>query len=104
MACVCQTVVLFLSANPIVSAAGDAGDKLQLAQHMPLAARSLLLDVVRTTDGGLVAVGERGHVVMSVDGETWIQEVAKAIQASDLGLSDGEISNLHDRGIVAGAE
>ncbi|MFZ2493367.1 MAG: YCF48-related protein [Thermoanaerobaculia bacterium] len=39
----------------------------------PLASKSLLLDVART-DGLLVAVGERGHIVTSTDsGVTWTQ-------------------------------
>lgn len=44
----------------------------QPAEMMPLAAKSVLLDVV-DTGKRLVAVGERGHVVVSLDGETWVQ-------------------------------
>jgi photosystem II stability/assembly factor-like uncharacterized protein len=43
------------------------------AEHQPLAARSLLLDVIRVPGHGFVAVGERGHVVRSPDGVTWEQ-------------------------------
>lgn len=43
------------------------------SQTLPLAARSLLLDVVRLDNGRLVAVGERGHVVYSDDGTEWTQ-------------------------------
>lgn len=42
------------------------------AEKMPLAAESLLLDVVNTGKR-FVAVGERGHVVASLDGEGWVQ-------------------------------
>ena len=42
------------------------------AEMMPRVARSMLLDAART-DGGYVAVGERGHVVLSDDARTWKQ-------------------------------
>jgi photosystem II stability/assembly factor-like uncharacterized protein len=42
------------------------------AEIMPRASRSMLLDAVRTTSG-YVAVGERGHVLLSEDGQTWRQ-------------------------------
>lgn len=40
---------------------------------MPLAERSLLLDVMAVDGGGFVAVGERGHVIVSPDGQSWTQ-------------------------------
>jgi photosystem II stability/assembly factor-like uncharacterized protein len=43
------------------------------AQHQPLAAKSLLLDIIAIPDHGYVAVGERGHVVHSNDGLQWTQ-------------------------------
>ena len=42
------------------------------AEQLPRAAKSLLLDVVRT-DAGWFAVGERGHVLSSADGQQWTQ-------------------------------
>lgn len=42
------------------------------AEIMPLAAKSLLLDVVNTGER-LVAVGDRGDIVASLDGEKWAQ-------------------------------
>ena len=45
----------------------------------PLAPRSLLLDVCALPGGGLVAVGERGHVLTSGDaGASWTQRPAPA--------------------------
>ena len=42
------------------------------AEIMPMASKSLLLDV--TFNGGqYVAVGERGHILASTDGENWAQ-------------------------------
>ncbi len=42
------------------------------SEILPKAASSLLLDIART-DSGFVAVGERGHVLISTDGKTWEQ-------------------------------
>jgi len=46
---------------------------VEYAEHMPLAVRSLLLDIVVLPEGGFVAVGERGHVILSSDGHDWRQ-------------------------------
>ena len=43
---------------------------VEYAEHMPLATDSVLLDITRVGNT-LVAVGERGHVVISTDGENW---------------------------------
>lgn len=43
------------------------------AERLPLAYKSMLLDVVQKPEGGFVAVGERGHVVLSGDGSEWDQ-------------------------------
>ena len=40
---------------------------------MPLVEHSLLLDVMAIGGGGFVAVGERGHVIVSPDGQSWTQ-------------------------------
>ncbi|MGH8454113.1 MAG: WD40/YVTN/BNR-like repeat-containing protein, partial [Nevskiales bacterium] len=42
------------------------------SEIMPKAQKSLLLDV-EDTGAGLIAVGERGHVLLSADGEKWNQ-------------------------------
>ncbi|HSW12408.1 MAG TPA: YCF48-related protein [Solimonas sp.] len=44
------------------------------AEIMPLASRSLLLDVVNTGER-LVAVGDRGHILVSNNGKDWAQVV-----------------------------
>ena len=60
---------------PFAGAEGPAGDD-EHALLMPLAARSLLLDLA-AGDGWMVAVGERGHVLVSRDdGRTWVQKPA----------------------------
>jgi photosystem II stability/assembly factor-like uncharacterized protein len=58
-------------------AAQDAGKaaadpSAQPAELMPRAAKSLLLDLVRTP-AGFFAVGERGHILRSADGTAWTQ-------------------------------
>ncbi|MGB1261375.1 MAG: YCF48-related protein [Cognaticolwellia sp.] len=39
----------------------------------PLASESLLLDIIEIDQSKLVAVGERGHILYSTDGENWQQ-------------------------------
>ncbi len=53
--------------------ADNAEDSPVMAELQPLAPESLLLDILRTSEGRLVAVGERGHVVTSSDGREWSQ-------------------------------
>jgi len=50
----------------------ETGLDVEYAEHMPLATESVLLDITRVGNT-LVAVGERGHVVTSTDGENWQQ-------------------------------
>jgi len=66
-------LALFLPAALCVSIRADNALDVEYAEHQPLATKSLLLDVTRIGDR-LVAVGERGHVVLSDDeGKTWYQ-------------------------------
>lgn len=55
-----------------LTAQADEHLDIEYAEIQPLAADSMLLDVTRVGDR-LVAVGERGHVVWSRDGEEWEQ-------------------------------
>lgn len=57
---------------PPVNAMAEATIKPHPAVSAPLAATSLMLDIVDTGDGW-VAVGERGHVLRSEDGVLWSQ-------------------------------
>ena len=45
---------------------------IEYAESMPLATESMLLDITYVGDT-IVAVGERGHIIRSTDGETWQQ-------------------------------
>ncbi|MFT5296464.1 MAG: photosystem II stability/assembly factor-like uncharacterized protein [Colwellia sp.] len=43
------------------------------AMQAPLASKSLMLDIIKINDKTLVAVGERGHILLSNDAITWRQ-------------------------------
>ena len=53
--------------------AQDADLDLRYAERLPLVPESMFLDITYTEDGELVAVGERGHVMISEDGVVWEQ-------------------------------
>jgi photosystem II stability/assembly factor-like uncharacterized protein len=55
------------------AAAIDDSLDVNYAEHLPLVAQSLLLDIMEVRGYGFVAVGERGHVVLSDDGDAWTQ-------------------------------
>ena len=64
-----------VSACVAAIAADDPATSLDVeyAELVPLSTRSLLLDITLIPDGGFIAVGERGHVVHSMDGQEWQQ-------------------------------
>ncbi len=47
------------------------------SELMPLAAKSMLLDIANTGER-LIAVGDRGHILASINGKDWVQVVAPA--------------------------
>jgi photosystem II stability/assembly factor-like uncharacterized protein len=68
-------VVLFsilLSGSISLDAYADQDLDINYAEHMPLATESVLLDITLAGET-LVAVGERGHIIRSTDGENWSQ-------------------------------
>ena len=68
-------ILLFaLTVQACISASLAADDHMDIeyAETQPLATESMLLDVTRIGNR-LVAVGERGHVVISDDGKNWKQ-------------------------------
>jgi photosystem II stability/assembly factor-like uncharacterized protein len=50
----------------------EGDPSVSAAEMKPKASHGLLLDIART-DTGFVAVGERGHILVSADGRTWRQ-------------------------------
>ena len=74
--------VAMLTQSPLIQGAGFVDPLDALAQQSALAAKSLLQGVARA-GSRLVAVGQRGHIVYSIDGgATWQQ--AKVPVSSDL--------------------
>jgi photosystem II stability/assembly factor-like uncharacterized protein len=76
------------------------------AEIMPLTPKSLLLDVVRT-DGKFVAVGDRGGIIVSVDGQNWKQKqvpVRAALTAVHFPDDQHGWAVGHDAAIVATAD
>lgn len=53
----------------------------QAAYQQPLAAQSLLTDIVSVKGSSLVAAGARGHILLSSDGQNW-QQAAVPVQAN----------------------
>ena len=53
----------------------------QVAYQMPMASKALLTDIVSVSGSSLVAIGERGHIIVSNDGEMW-QQAAVPVQAN----------------------
>ncbi len=53
-------------------AATDGDPMARVAETMPLASQSLMLDITRVGER-MVAVGERGQILVSADGTTWTQ-------------------------------
>ncbi len=83
-------VVLILS--PAHQAAAQDQDAPEQSIQAPLASRSLILDAV-AVDGALVAVGHRGHILISSDGgETW-QQAEVPTRATLTGV------DFHDRNL-----
>ena len=73
------------------------------AVQMPLAANSLILDITRSQTG-FVAVGERGHVLISEDGKTWTQASTvptRATLTSVFSLGDRLWAGGHDAVIIS---
>ena len=92
--CVLVGCALVASLDAAATAAGDerglpAGDR---ALKVPLASRSLLLDVTER-DGRLVAVGERGHILVSRDGGgSWTQaDVPTRSLLTGVFMHDGQL-------------
>ncbi|MDX1571180.1 MAG: hypothetical protein R3200_11890 [Xanthomonadales bacterium] len=68
----CHVLLMGMLLAPVVLAQPADDSALLPAEKMPLADESLLLDVVNTLQRA-VAVGERGHILLSEDRQQWRQ-------------------------------
>ncbi len=73
--------VLWLWTISLTAVAQPAHEMPQPADRVPLASQSLVLDLVRTSRNW-VAVGERGHILLSIDGINWEQAQFVPAQAT----------------------
>jgi len=73
--------LLVLVLTPFHLFAQDDSVEPKPAIQAPLADQSLMLDVI-DHDGGFVAVGSRGHVLLSEDGRDWRQASSVPVQAT----------------------
>lgn len=73
--------VLWLWMISLTAVAQPAHEMPQPADRVPLASQSLVLDLVRTSRNW-VAVGERGHILLSIDGINWEQAQFVPAQAT----------------------
>ena len=95
-----------LTGTSAASANGAADLDVDYAEHLPLATESMLLDVTRAGDT-LVAVGERGHVILSTDGETWTQAEVVPTRATltNVTYKDGRLwAGGHDAVIITSGD
>jgi photosystem II stability/assembly factor-like uncharacterized protein len=98
--------------EPVVDGGAAEGEapavevKPRPAEKMPLTPKSLLLDVVRT-NGTFVAVGDRGGIILSSDGQNWEQvevPVRAALTAVHFPDEQHGWAVGHDAAIVATAD
>lgn len=76
-ACAC----LLLTGIPFdIQADVNSVDEAKAAYIMPLADKSLLTDVQQVNNDFFVAVGERGHILLSTNGDEW-QQAAVPVQS-----------------------
>ena len=90
----------------IQKVSAETGLDVEYAEHMPLATESMLLDITRAGDT-LVAVGERGHIVISTDGESWQQvEVVptRSTLTSVFGVGNRLWAGGHDAVIITSGD
>jgi len=74
-----RILIIFFSCTLV--AHSNAGDEQPSSVLAPLAEKSLLLDIANLQQNKLVAVGERGHILLSIDGVNW-QQVITPTQAT----------------------
>ena len=100
---VCAVLVSGWFAQSVIA---DHHVDIEYAEQMPLAPKSMLLDITRLGNT-LVAVGERGHIVTSTDGNTWTQAEhvpTRSTLTTVFGLGDRLWAGGHDAVILTSGD
>lgn len=100
----CPAIITMAVLSLSLIAPGFAQEEIlpRPAYHAPKATQALTLDLIET-DAGWVAVGERGHVLLSKDGQTWTQAEFVPVQSTltRVTASDGHLWAVgHDSTII----
>ena len=97
--------VALVLALPLAAQVAEGDPSAQPSEIMPRADHSLLLDVVQA-DGRWVAVGERGHVLVSTDGSQWkqVQTPTRSTLTSVTAVGDQLWAAGHDGVILHSAD
>ncbi|MEE4293980.1 MAG: YCF48-related protein [Xanthomonadales bacterium] len=103
-------ILMFLCAALVVSvviyANGATDLDVDYAEHLPLATESMVLDMTRAGDT-VVAVGERGHVLLKHDGGQWTQAevVPTRVTLTSVTYTDGRLwAGGHDAVIITSGD
>ena len=95
---------LFLAGTALSNGADDLD--VDYAEHLPLVDESMLLDITRHGNT-YVAVGERGHIILSQDGRSWTQAEVVPTRATltTVSSSDGRLwAGGHDAAIITSGD
>src|SRR5690554_3559815 len=74
-------LAMVLTVATVAAAAAQQDIKPQAAERAPLADKSLILDVIQAGER-YIAVGERGHVLISGNGREWEQAESVPVRAT----------------------
>lgn len=95
---------LLLSGNALSNGTDDLD--VEYAEHLPLVPQSVFLDITRHRDT-YVAVGERGHIILSQDGQNWTQAEVVPTRATltTVSASGGRLwAGGHDTAILTSGD
>jgi photosystem II stability/assembly factor-like uncharacterized protein len=90
----------YLLAQASATATSEEDPAFQQSEKLPLAAKSLLLDLTRN-NAGFFAVGERGHLLKSEDGKTWQQiQVPTRAALTGIATQEGQVWAVGHDGVI----
>ncbi|TLU68055.1 hypothetical protein FE810_00105 [Thalassotalea litorea] len=73
------SMLVFSFQSTAQSASTSQSESTQFSELSPLAKNSLMLDITSVGEQKLIAVGERGHILTSVDGLDWQQKTVPTV-------------------------